>query len=136
MCDNALESELSAISEDISLAFQWSNLPLIGESDCLRGLLAPPLAAPLSFHLSLSLTTLSSLNSTRTHTHMGIDTHGDIHQGENQPLLCREAPSLMNILTSTSVMLRSPHFFHSLKGNYLYKDTMHVATTTMHHSRD
>ena len=35
-CDNALESELSAISKDISLALQWSNLPIIGESDCLE----------------------------------------------------------------------------------------------------
>lgn len=34
-CDNALELELSAISQGVSLALQWSNLLINVESGCL-----------------------------------------------------------------------------------------------------
>ena len=37
-CLNALESELAAIREGLSLALQWSELPIDIESDCLEAI--------------------------------------------------------------------------------------------------
>lgn len=35
-CTDALEAEMLAIKEGLPLALQWSNLPIIVESDCLK----------------------------------------------------------------------------------------------------